>query len=118
MESGGVGEVRQNARGLLRRAEAGEAFQVTDRGRPVAVLVGTAEALRVGVGGLVEALVASGAYPDAEAALADGVAALARRLRSRLVDAAVVDGYTRVPQEADAWVEEASELALSELGPW
>jgi len=51
METVGVRELRQRASALLRRVEAGEVFEVTDRGRPVAVLgplpdVGAFEALR------------------------------------------------------------------------
>lgn len=38
MASVGVRELRQRASELLRRVEAGETIQVTDRGRPVAVL--------------------------------------------------------------------------------
>ncbi|MDQ3757252.1 MAG: type II toxin-antitoxin system prevent-host-death family antitoxin [Actinomycetota bacterium] len=38
MASVGVRELRQNASALLRRVEAGETIQVTDRGRLVAVL--------------------------------------------------------------------------------
>ena len=38
MASVGVRELRQRASELLRRVEAGESIQVTDRGRPVAVL--------------------------------------------------------------------------------
>jgi prevent-host-death family protein len=34
----GVRELRQRASELLRRVEAGETFEVTDRGRPIAVL--------------------------------------------------------------------------------
>ena len=34
----GVRELRQRASELLRRVEAGETFEVTDRGRPVAML--------------------------------------------------------------------------------
>jgi prevent-host-death family protein len=34
----GVRELRQRASELLRLVEAGETFQVTDRGRPVAIL--------------------------------------------------------------------------------
>ncbi len=34
----GVRELRQRASELLRRVEAGEMFEVTDRGRPIAVL--------------------------------------------------------------------------------
>ena len=39
MKTIGVRELRQNASRYLRDAEAGETFQVTDRGRPVALLV-------------------------------------------------------------------------------
>lgn len=35
----GVRELRQNASVWLRRVEQGESFEVTDRGRPVALLV-------------------------------------------------------------------------------
>lgn len=38
MTSVGVRELRQRASELLRRVQAGETIQVTDRGRPVAVL--------------------------------------------------------------------------------
>ena len=34
----GIRELRQRASELLRRVEAGETFEVTDRGRPVATL--------------------------------------------------------------------------------
>lgn len=38
MASVGVRELRQRASELLRRVEAGETIEVTDRGRPVAIL--------------------------------------------------------------------------------
>lgn len=38
MESIGVRELRQHASRWLQRVRAGESFQVTDRGRPVALL--------------------------------------------------------------------------------
>jgi prevent-host-death family protein len=38
MASVGVRELRQRASELLRRVEEGESIQITDRGRPVAVL--------------------------------------------------------------------------------
>ncbi len=38
MASVGVGELRQRASELLRRVEAGETIEITDRGRPVAAL--------------------------------------------------------------------------------
>ncbi len=42
MERIGVRELRRHASAVLRRVAAGETVEVTDRGRPVAVLVGTA----------------------------------------------------------------------------
>ena len=38
VESVGVRELRQRASELLRRVEAGEIIEITDRGRPVALL--------------------------------------------------------------------------------
>jgi prevent-host-death family protein len=38
MSSVGVRELRQRASELLRRVQAGEAIEITDRGRPVALL--------------------------------------------------------------------------------
>ena len=51
MASSGIRELRQRASELLRRVEAGETIEITDRGRPVAVLapvpqVGPAARLR------------------------------------------------------------------------
>lgn len=54
MQRVGVRELRQQASRLLTRVAAGESFEVTDRGRPVALLV----PLPVGEG--VDALVAAG----------------------------------------------------------
>lgn len=121
MDSIGLREIRQNASAYLRRVRAGEMFQVTHRGRPVAVLVSNIDALRAGAGELIAGLVAAGAYPDAGTALAEGTEALVRQMRRELVDAAIVAGYTRVPQEGDAWMEEASAEALTDLEsrePW
>jgi prevent-host-death family protein len=39
MRQVGVRELRQQASRLLKRVAAGESFEVTDRGRPVALLV-------------------------------------------------------------------------------
>ena len=52
MASTGIRELRQRASELLRRVEAGETIEITDRGRPVAVLAplpdrGPIERLRV-----------------------------------------------------------------------
>ena len=41
MERIGVRELRRDASGILRRVAAGETVEVTDRGRPVAVLMPT-----------------------------------------------------------------------------
>ena len=38
MESVGIRELRQRASELLRHVERGESFEITDRGRPVALL--------------------------------------------------------------------------------
>jgi prevent-host-death family protein len=38
MATAGIRELRQRASELLRRVEAGETIEITDRGRPVAVL--------------------------------------------------------------------------------
>jgi prevent-host-death family protein len=51
MASSGIRELRQRASELLRRVEAGETIEITDRGRPVAVLAplpdrGSTEQLR------------------------------------------------------------------------
>jgi prevent-host-death family protein len=53
MTSVGVRELRQSASQLLRRVQAGEIIEITDRGRPVAVLSplpegGPLERLRAG----------------------------------------------------------------------
>lgn len=42
MDRIGIRELRQRASAILRRVAAGETFEVTDRGRPVALLVGVA----------------------------------------------------------------------------
>lgn len=42
MERVGVRELRRDASAILRRAAAGETIEVTDRGRPVAVIVASA----------------------------------------------------------------------------
>jgi prevent-host-death family protein len=44
MATVGVRELRQRASELLRRVEAGESIEVTDRGRPVALLTPLPEA--------------------------------------------------------------------------
>jgi len=38
MSSVGIRELRQHASALIRRVEAGETIEITDRGRPVAIL--------------------------------------------------------------------------------
>jgi prevent-host-death family protein len=65
MEQIGVRELRQHASRWLRRVAAGESFEVTDRGRPVALLVPAP-----GRPGL-EALLASGRARAAEGRLSE-----------------------------------------------
>lgn len=50
----GIRELRQNASALVRRVEAGETIEITDRGRPVAILSPFPE------GGPLERLLATG----------------------------------------------------------
>jgi prevent-host-death family protein len=61
----GVRELRQQASALLRRVESGERFEITDRGRPVALLGPVPE------GGPLRRLRASGEIMRARAGLAD-----------------------------------------------
>lgn len=65
METIGVRELRQNASRWLKRVQAGESFEVTDRGRGVAMLVPIPEQ-----GGL-EALIASGRARRGTGSLSD-----------------------------------------------
>ncbi len=88
MSSIGVRELRQNASEYLRRVENGETFEVTDRGRPIALLspIPTASPL--------ERLRATGAVEPASKNIADlddpielpdsveGPSAVLERLRS------------------------------------
>ena len=68
MTTVGVRELRQRASELLRRVEAGETIEVTDRGRPVAVLAplpeaGPLEKLRV-AGEVIRAAASFSDLPD------------------------------------------------------
>ena len=65
MATVGVRELRQRASELLRRVEAGETIEVTDRGRPVAVLAPLPEA------GVLEKLRAAGEVTRAAGSLSD-----------------------------------------------
>jgi len=65
MTTVGVRELRQRASELLRRVEAGETIEVTDRGRPVAVLAPLPEA------GPLEQLRAAGEVMPATGKLSD-----------------------------------------------
>lgn len=65
MTSIGVRELRQRASELLRRVEQGETIQVTDRGRPVAMLIPPPE------GSPLERLRASGDLDAAKGDLED-----------------------------------------------
>jgi prevent-host-death family protein len=64
MTSVGVRELRQRASELLRRVEDGESIEITDRGRPVAVLAPLPE-------DQIERLRASGDLGETEGDLAD-----------------------------------------------
>lgn len=68
MATTGIRELRQRASELLRRVEAGETIEITDRGRSVAVLAplpnqGPSERLRA-TGDLVRASAALSDLPD------------------------------------------------------
>ena len=68
MATSGIRELRQRASELLRRVEAGETIEITDRGRPVAVLAplpnqGPSERLRA-TGDLVPARADLSDLPD------------------------------------------------------
>jgi prevent-host-death family protein len=61
----GVRELQQNASAAVRRASRGERIEVTDRGRPVAVLAPLAE------GSMIDTLEAAGRLVKAEGDLLD-----------------------------------------------
>jgi prevent-host-death family protein len=65
MATAGIRELRQRASELLRRVERGETIEITDRGRPVALLG------PLGGSGPLERLRASGAIEPATADLDD-----------------------------------------------
>ena len=65
MTSIGVRELRQRASEWLRRVEQGDAIEITDRGRPVAVLMPPPD------GGPIERMRARGEIDPATADLAD-----------------------------------------------
>lgn len=65
MSSVGIRELRQRASELLRRVEAGETIEITDRGRPVALLSPTP------AGGPYEGMLASGEIERAATAFDD-----------------------------------------------
>jgi prevent-host-death family protein len=82
MTSVGVRELRQRASELLRLVEAGETVEITDRGRPIALLTPTP------TGGLLERLRAVGDIDQATADFDD------------LPDPAVVPEGVESPSEA------------------
>lgn len=118
MDSIGVRELRQNASKYLRRAAEGEAFEITDRGKPVAVLLGNGQALAQVAGELIEQLVAEGAFDSPEEALEQGVGAVAGAIHRREVDRQIVEGYTRIPPEPDPALDALQDAALGDLPPW
>jgi len=67
MVSIGVRELRQRASDFLRRVEAGETIEVTDRGRPVALLTPIPEGSpldRLRAGGMIEPASAARDLPE------------------------------------------------------
>jgi prevent-host-death family protein len=66
MDRIGIRELRQNASKYIDRVKAGETLEVTERGRPVAVLAPVPESVSV-----IDRLVAEGKAWPAEANLAD-----------------------------------------------
>ena len=65
MEQIGIRQLQQHASGVLRRVRAGEGIEVTERGRPVAVLIPQRS------GSALEALRAAGRVTPAEGDLLD-----------------------------------------------
>lgn len=65
MQSVGIRELRQRASELLRHVEQGESFEITDRGRPIALLS------PLPIGSAYERLLAEGAIIPATSNLGD-----------------------------------------------
>ena len=86
----GVRELRQNLSVYLRRVQAGEALEVTDRGRPVAMLVPLHRPST-----RVERLVASGRAVPSDGDLAD-LGAPSGRVSERLSEALAADREERL----------------------
>jgi len=114
-----VRELRQNASVYLRRVAAGEAFTITDYGKPVAVLASTMEAVRTLSDEVVDRLVHAGVYDSVEDAVADDVNQLAELARQRLIADAILAGYERHPQ-TDNDVALAHDAGLRSIAaePW
>ena len=98
----GVRELRQQASRYLERVAAGEAFVITEYGKPVAVLASTMEAVRAESDAVLERLVEARVYPSIDAAVAADVEELAHAVRERLTTDLIVAGYRRIPQTDDA----------------
>jgi Arc/MetJ-type ribon-helix-helix transcriptional regulator len=64
-------------------------------------------------------VVAEGRYPTRTDAVRAAIQELAERERRRRIDAAIVDGYTRIPPTAaeEAWASAATREMISEE-PW
>ena len=119
LEQIGVRDLRQQASRYLRRVEAGESFLVTDYGRPFAVLASTMESVRAASDAVLEALVATGAYPSLEDAVAASTEELTRAVRERLVSDRIVAGYRRIPQTDDELaVARAAGVRAIAAEPW
>lgn len=99
-------------------AAARSACAITERGRPVAVLVWTKDAAVLAVSALLAELVDACVYPSLSHAVALGVERLSTDLRRRLVDAAIVDGYRRIPETVDPDLVAVNLEAIGHLEPW
>ena len=108
MKQVGVREIRQHASTYLEGVAGGEPVLITSRGRPVAVILPLGEALADALRPLVTELVDAGVFASLEEATAVGVDELVREIRNKLIDDAVVDGYRRMPERDDNWLDDTT----------
>ena len=119
MDEIGVRQLRQHASRYLERVAHGEAFVVTEYGRPVAVLASTMEAVRAESDAVLARLVDAGVYDSVDDAVADDIRRLAATVRHRLLGDAMVAGYRRVPQTDDeVAVARAAGVRAISAEPW
>ncbi len=122
----GIRELRQHASRYVAKCAAGESFVITERGRPVGVLAGGWEVIRLHASELIDSLVTSGRYPSRAAALSEAVDDLIKEMERAAVDTAIVAGYGRRPAKStvDDWgelgeqVDVAARTAWNDLDEW